>query len=177
MPGVGKWLAGHFVRNAAPALSGGLVNLGWARLTTGANNVLGTDWAQALAVGGSVGASAVLAGPAGGSGVPAFRQLAAADVSGAAPVPTVTSTYAASGAIAPGDTLALVNSAAAVSMTLGAGTADGHPIIIKRYGAGTVTLTATIDGVAGAQVVMNAPSLKESLSLAWSAALSSWLMI
>jgi hypothetical protein len=34
-PTSGKWLVGHAVRNDAPALSGGMVNLGWVRLTTG----------------------------------------------------------------------------------------------------------------------------------------------
>ena len=177
MPASGKWLSGHFVRNATPAVSGGLMTLGWARLTTGSGNVLGTDWSQALAVGGSVSASAVLAGPTSGSAVPTFRQLSAADISGAAAAPTVTGTYTASGTIAPGDNVALVNAAVAVSMTLGAGTVDGHPIVVKRFGVGAVTLTATIDGIAGAQVRLSSAGLKESVSLAWSQGLASWLMI
>ena len=177
MPSAGKWLAGHFVRNAQPALTTGLINLGWTRLTTGANNVLGTDWAQALAVGGNVAARLVLASATSGSAVPSFRALAAADIPSLTPLPAITTTYTASGAIAPTDNLALVNAAGAVAMTLAAGTVDGRPITIKRYGAGTVTLTANIDGVAGSQVIMNATTVKESASLAWSSSLATWLMI
>ncbi len=176
MPGSGKWLAGHFVRNTAASLSGGLVNLGWARQTTGSNNVLGTDWTQALAVGGSVNGPLVLAGPGSGFAVPGFRQLTFADVAGAAPAPSVTQTYTASGAIAVTDNLSLINAGIAVSMTLGSGSVDGHPIVIKRYGAGAVTLTASIDGVAGSRAVMSSTTVKESVSLAWSSALSTWLL-
>ncbi len=176
MPASGKWLAGHFVRNTAASLSGGLVNLGWVRQTTGSNNVLGTDWTQALAVGAGVNGPLVLSGPASGFGVPGFRQLSFADVAGAAPAPVVTQTYTASGAIAPTDNLSLVNAAAAVAMTLGSGAVDGHPIVIKRYGAGAVTLTASIDGVAGSRVAMNSTAVKESVSLTWSAALATWLL-
>ena len=70
----------------------------------------------------------------------------------------------------------LVNAAAAVSMTLGSGTTDGHPIVVKRYGAGAVTLSASIDGVAGSRVVMASTTVKESVSLAWSSALATWLL-
>ena len=176
MPSSGKWLSGHFVRNSVVSVSGGLVNLGWSRMTTGSNNVLLTDWAPALAVGGPVAGPQVLAGPASGSATPAFRSLTCADVAGAAPAPSVTSTYTASGAIAASDNLALVNAAAAVSMTLGSGTTDGHPIVVKRYGAGAVTLSASIDGVAGSRVVMASTTVKESVSLAWSSALATWLL-
>ena len=75
------------------------------------------------------------------------------------------------------DNVALVNSASAVSMTLGNGTTDGHPIVIKRYGAGTVTVTANIDGASGSQVKMTSSTTKESVTLTWSNALATWLMI
>ncbi len=176
MPSSGKWLAGHFVRNAAVSVSGGLINLGWSRVTTGSNNVLLTDWAPALAVGGPVAGPLVLAGPPSGSATPAFRALSFADVTGAAPAPSVTNTYTAAGAIAASDNLALVNAAAAVSMTLGSGAVDGHPIVVKRYGAGAVTLIASIDGVAGSRVVMGSTTVKESVSLAWSSTLATWLL-
>ena len=176
MPSSGKWLTGHFVRNSVVAITGGLINLGWTRITTGSNNVLATDWAPALAVGGPVNGPQVLAGPASGTAIPGFRSLSFADVAGAAPAPSITNTYTAAGAIAVTDNLALVNAAAAVSMTLGSGTVDGHPIVIKRFGAGSVTVTATIDGVAGSRVVMNSTTIKESVSLAWSSALATWLL-
>jgi hypothetical protein len=87
-PANGKWVVGHVVRNDAPAVAGGVVNLGWVRLTTGSNNNAGSDWAQALAVAGTVAASQVLAGPTASSAVPAFRQLGAADITGLATVAT-----------------------------------------------------------------------------------------
>ena len=177
MPGSGKWLVGHFVRNAQPAVSGGLMTLGWTRLTTGSSNVLGTDWAAAQSLGGTVGSRLVLAGPAGSTGNPTFRALGFADVTGVAPLPSITTSYTASGAIAVTDNVALVNSASAVSMTLGNGTTDGHPIVIKRYGAGTVTVTANIDGASGSQVKMTSSTTKESVTLTWSNALATWLMI
>ena len=176
MPASGKWATGHFVRNSLPALANGLVNLGWLRQTTGANNVLWTDWTQATLLGGPVSGPVVLAGPASGSSVPAFRPLTIADVPGVAPAPSITTTYVASGAISPLDNLALINSGTAVSMTLGTGAADGHPLIVKRFGAGSVALTATIDGVAGTRVQMSSVSLRESVSLAWSASLGTWLL-
>ena len=74
------------------------------------------------------------------------------------------------------DNLSLINAGIAVSMTLGSGSVDGHPIVIKRYGAGAVTLTASIDGVAGSRAVMSSTTVKESVSLAWSSALSTWLL-
>ncbi|MCX7382486.1 MAG: right-handed parallel beta-helix repeat-containing protein [Alphaproteobacteria bacterium] len=177
MPASGKWLGGHFVRNALPAVSGGLLTLGWTRLTTGSSNVLGTDWSAAQALGGNVAGRLVLAGPASGSAAPSFRALGFADVAGVAPLPAITASYTASGAIAVTDNVALVNSIAAVSMTLGSGTTDGHPIVIKRYGVGTVTVTANIDGAAGSQVRMNASATKESVTLTWSNALATWLMV
>jgi len=119
----------------------------------------------------------VLAGPAAGSAVPSFRQLTAADVPGVLPLPSVTNTYTASGTILPADNVAVVNAAATVNMTLDAGLVDGHQIVVKRMGAGTVRVTATIDGAAGTIIQMNSPSLKESASLAWSAGLASWLLL
>ena len=59
--------------------------------------------------------------------------------------------------------------ARAVAMTLGAGTVNGHVITVKRFGA-AMTLTATIDGAAGSTVEMDSASVKEAISLTWSAA-------
>ena len=44
IPTTGKWVRGHFVKNNGYAVATGKVLLGWARLTTGSNNVDGTDW-------------------------------------------------------------------------------------------------------------------------------------
>jgi hypothetical protein len=43
-PASGTYVAGHFVANSAPSLSGGQTLLGWLRLTTGAGHVANTDW-------------------------------------------------------------------------------------------------------------------------------------
>jgi hypothetical protein len=212
-PNAGKWLIGHFVRNSQPAIAGGLVGLGWMRLSTGASNNAGSDWTPALAVAGAVGTSQVLAGPTSASGVPTFRQLSAADIGGIANVPAagvvystgttlaaatigaglsysggvlsatatpltaVSNTYTASGSIAITDNLALVNATAAVAMTLAAGGSDGHAVIVKRFGGGTVTLTATIDGAAGTAILMDSASIKETVVLAWNAGNATWLLL
>jgi hypothetical protein len=88
----------------------------------------------------------------------------------------VTNTYVASGTIAATDVVALVNAPSAAAMTLGAGTVNGHVITVKRFGA-AMTLTATIDGAAGSTVEMDSASVKEAISLTWSAGLGTWLMI
>lgn len=62
-------------------------------------------------------------------------------------------------------------------MTLAAGSVDGQELIVKRYGAGTVTVTANIDGVAGAVVVADGGSAKEAITLVWYSALSTWLAV
>lgn len=148
-PAAGTYVTGHFVASTAPILASGQLFLGWKRLTTGSAHVGGTDWAPVY----------------GGNATPPLPQ------------PAVTTTYTASGAIAPTDNLALVNTAAAVSMSLAASTSDGHQLIVKRYGAGALTLTTTLDGVAGTAVVMNSASLKEAITLAWNSAAATWLML
>ncbi len=60
MPVSGTWVQGAHVHNTTPALSGGLITLGWARLTTGATNVAAADWAQILGLGGTAAAAAQL---------------------------------------------------------------------------------------------------------------------
>lgn len=92
-------------------------------------------------------------------------------------MPSVSNIYQATGAIAVSDKLALINAAAAVSMSLAAGSTDGQVLVIKRLGAGAVTLTATIDGTTSSSIVLNSASLKEAVSLTWSQSLATWLMI
>lgn len=65
---------------------------------------------------------------------------------GGSTIVPVTTVYTASGAIAPTDSLALVNCATPCVMTLANGAINGFPVRIKRYGVGSVTITATIDG-------------------------------
>lgn len=45
-PSTGWYPQGWVVRNTAPALSGGVTNEGFIKLTTGSTNVAGTDWAN-----------------------------------------------------------------------------------------------------------------------------------
>lgn len=50
MPAAGTWKAGDFVHNTSPAIVDGVTGnytvYGWSRLTTGAANVLNTDWVE-----------------------------------------------------------------------------------------------------------------------------------
>ena len=147
-PSSGVYVTGAFVATTMPALAGGGVFLGWKRLTTGAAHVSGVDW------------------------TPVFGASGAA----AQPVAAVSTVYATSGAIAPSDNLALVNATGPVAMTLGAGPSAGHQLIVKRYGAGAVTLTTSIDGTAGSALTLNAAGAKESVTLNWYAAAATWLL-
>ena len=148
-PTAGIYVTGQFVATTTPGLVNGQVLLGFQRLTTGSTHVTGVDWVSVY----------------GGSGL--ARE----------PVPAVSQVYTASGPIAVTDNVSLVNAPGAVSMTLGNGTSDGHQIIVKRYGAGAVTLTTTIDGVAGTSILLNSATVKEAVTLAWDAAATTWLMI
>jgi hypothetical protein len=47
-PGAGGWSLGDFVWNSAPASAANKTTLGWTRLNTGNNNVLGTDWVAVI---------------------------------------------------------------------------------------------------------------------------------
>ena len=44
MPTSGSYSIGSFVFNTNPTVQSGKVLLGWSRLTTGSNHVLGIDW-------------------------------------------------------------------------------------------------------------------------------------
>jgi hypothetical protein len=89
---------------------------------------------------------------------------------------SVQSTYTASGAIAPTDNLSIVTSASPVAMTLAAGAVDMHTITIKRLGAGSVAVTATIDGVSQTVNMASAGTLKDALGLRWLATLSTYIV-
>jgi hypothetical protein len=82
--------------------------------------------------------------------------------------------YPTTGAtIAPTDRFSVVQSASAIALTLPSGTRDGQPLLVKNLGAGTLTLTATIDGTAGTTSVTSLGALR----LIWSAQFSTWLSI
>lgn len=88
----------------------------------------------------------------------------------------ISHTYTVNGAISPTDRLAIINSSSNLTMTLDVGTTDGHTILIKRYGSGTVTLNAVIDGIASV-ITLNSSSIKEVVELIWSNTLTSWIRI
>lgn len=90
--------------------------------------------------------------------------------------PATTATYTASGAISLSDQTAIINSANPVTMTLAAGSASSQTLVIKRFGAGSVTVTANLDGT-NSSIVANSPTTKESIMLAWSPTLSTWLVL
>lgn len=49
VPAAGTYVQSHMVWNRSPVISGGKVQLGWVRLTTGSGHVLDTDWAALYA--------------------------------------------------------------------------------------------------------------------------------
>jgi hypothetical protein len=92
------------------------------------------------------------------------------------PLYAITTTYTASGAISPTDHVAVINAASAVSMTLAAGPSDGHSMVIKRFGAGAVTVTAVFDG-ANFSIVADSATIRESVQLTWAPSLAAWLIL
>ena len=92
------------------------------------------------------------------------------------PLYATTTTYTASGAIAPTDRVAIINAASAVTMTLASGSSDGQSLTVKRLGAGAVTITASLDN-ASSSIVADSTTIKESVLLAWSSSLSTWLIL
>jgi|694.fasta_scaffold135816_2 hypothetical protein len=107
------------------------------------------------------GALVVAGGSSGGGGYPLYA---------------ITNTYTASGAISPTDRVAVINSASAVTMTLAAGPSDGHSMVIKRFGAGAVTVTAVFDG-ANFSIVADSATIRESVQLTWAPSLATWLIL
>jgi hypothetical protein len=53
-PSTGTWVEGQHVHNTVPTLGAGLITLGWARFTTGGDNVAGRDWGQIIGAGGTM---------------------------------------------------------------------------------------------------------------------------
>lgn len=90
--------------------------------------------------------------------------------------PGTTSTYTASGAISLSDQTAIINAAGPVTMTLAAGPSSFQTLTVKRFGAGSVTITANLDG-ANSSIIADSASIKESVVLAWSPSLSTWLIL
>jgi len=181
-PSSGTYVTGHFVTASQPTVVNGQTFMGWVRLTTGNSHISGTDWATVFGANGTGVPNAALLGGNGtslsGVGVGTGLLLSGGVLSASSGfLLSVTETYTAGGAISPTNVVALINSTTAVSMTLAAGSVDGHELIVKRFGSGVVTLTANIDGLTAASILMNSASLKEAVSLTWSQSLGTWLMI
>jgi hypothetical protein len=89
--------------------------------------------------------------------------------------PITTTTYTASGALALTDDESIVNASSAVTMTLANGSGP-KVMYIKRYGAGAVTVTGTIDGTTSQSVLLNSVGGKELMRLSWNSGLTTWIM-
>jgi hypothetical protein len=107
---------------------------------------------------------------------PRFTELPFDPSISSPPLYATTNTYTTSGAIAPTDRVSLINAASAAAMTLAAGPSDGHGLLVKRVGTGAVTITASLDGTSSS-IVADSITIKESVALAWSSSLGTWLIL
>ncbi len=82
-------------------------------------------------------------------------------------------TFTGAGTIEPNSRFVLANSASALTLTLPAGERDGQPLIVKNTGAGTVTLSANVDGTAGTTTI----ETNAAMRLIWSRDNSTWISI
>jgi hypothetical protein len=106
----------------------------------------------------------------------AFVDLPFDPIGAGPPLYVITTTYTASGAILPTDNVSLVNAANPAIMTLAAGPSDGHGLLVKRLGAGAVTITANLDSTISS-IVADSTTIKESVVLSWSSGLGTWLIL
>lgn len=106
----------------------------------------------------------------------AFNDLPFDPIGAGPPLYVITTTYTASGAILPTDNVSLVNAANPAIMTLAAGPSDGHGLLVKRLGAGAVTITANLDSTISS-IVADSTTIKESVVLSWSSGLGTWLIL
>jgi hypothetical protein len=134
-----------------------------------ASNTVGAYFVATAAGSGSGTAAPINTGDAPLSAVAAL-------LDGGSPLYAITNTYTASGAISPTDHVAAINAANAVTMTLASGSSNGQSLLIKRFGAGAVTITANLDG-ASSSIVADSATIKESVLLAWSSSLATWLIL
>jgi hypothetical protein len=87
----------------------------------------------------------------------------------------VTTTYTASGAISLTDTLSMLNSASALAMTVANGTVLAQ-LTIHNIGAGTATVSGTIEGGSNSVTLLGNPN-GANLVLRWLPSLSTWIII
>ena len=106
----------------------------------------------------------------------AFVDLPFDPIGDGPPLYAITTTYTASGALSPTDNVSLVNAASAATMTLAAGPRDGHSLLVKRFGAGAVTITANLDSTISS-IVADSTTIRESVVLSWSSGLGTWLIL
>jgi hypothetical protein len=75
------------------------------------------------------------------------------------------------------DDMSIVNSASALTFTLPNDTVDGHVHRIKRFGPGTVTINAMVDGASISILLQASGPPFESCDFEWNAAFSSYLAV
>lgn len=114
-------------------------------------------------------------GQAAGSITPQYVRDLIVSLNALACSTAVVTTYTAAGAISLADSLSIVNSATNVTMTLANGTGT-QLLLIKRYGAGSVTITGNIDGNASGSIAMASTGGKESVQLRWVSGLTTWVL-
>lgn len=88
----------------------------------------------------------------------------------------VTTTYTASGAITLTDTLSMLNSASALAMTVANGSASVIQLTIHNLGAGTATVSGTIESGSNSVTLLGNPNGAD-LVLRWLPSLSTWIII
>lgn len=106
----------------------------------------------------------------------ADRKITGAQVKALGGIADVTSTYTSNGAIALTDVLSVLNSAGALAMTLADGSTAVLQLNIHNLGAGTATVTGTIEGGANSVTILGS-SNGANLVLRWLPSLSTWIIL
>lgn len=88
----------------------------------------------------------------------------------------VTTTYTTSGAIALTDSLSMLNAAGALAMTVAAGDGAVIQLTIHNIGAGTATVSGTIESGSNSVTLLGNPN-GANLVLRWLPSLTTWIII
>lgn len=97
-------------------------------------------------------------------------------VPGSGSMTDVTSTYTSSGAISLTDSVSMLNSGSALTMTIANGSSAVLQLTIHNIGAGTATVSGTIEGGANSVTLLGNPNGAD-LVLRWLPSLSTWIVI
>lgn len=150
MPTTGRFVVGHVVRNTSVGATG---VFGWQRITTGANNVLGTDW-RAL---GAYGATAT-----GNPSIPGVLSRSANAFVSYSGVTITSSGGSANLGLGLNDVGATGGTVAAGTLVLPAvsGLDPNSEVTVVRYG--TTTITSLTVSAADSTPVVDAPTTLSS---------------